>query len=232
MSVKKIIQGWACEGALKSLHTAPKIFMLFTLGWIIFFKDPSRIIAFGMMTGALALWDAKNIFVAPLRLFALISGTICTQIYAWTAGMALIDGFWLATKVAIFITVGLIAGVALSDREIRTLLGKKWAPVVIGGLVGLQRYSQIYDNVSHAQKVRGIIPSGFDKQKLYSWITSRYLSVFNRITELVFFVDLQFNLRGYGDLQASKIISTEFGLADYVAVLLSFALIIIALLPS
>lgn len=227
MNAKAFLQRYAREGSIYKVHTLSKLSLLGVLGLVFFLSDPRKILIFGLFILVLCFWSYSEFLRRPWRIAFILFVIVGSLLYDRGSGQALEKILFGGARLGMVMILGFLAEGALSDRELRALAGRRFAPVLIGALVGIQRNGEILQNISDAQQVRGIQPT-WSMQKLYMFFLSKGSAWVTNMSRLNETVHNQFVLRGYSQFKSGLLLRKEFNLADFFAFALSGALLIIA----
>lgn len=230
MSTKDKIKALSREGSIYKLHTVSKLSLIIALGLVFFLHDPRKITIFAILILALCFWSYTDFIRHPLKILFILLVVAGSFLYDWRTSQPFEKIFIGGARLALVMTLGFLAESMFSDRELRILVGRRLSPLLIGSLVGIQRMGEINKNILHAQKVRGIHLC-WSLRKLYMWFSSWGYAFFVNIARLTETVHYQFILRGYGQFKPSLLLRKKWNLVDYLAIIITFLVIIIAIIP-
>lgn len=233
-------------GTVHDLHLMAKVTIFPVLSLIVFLTDPRKIVLFGSMI-LLLLFISKDVFIKNPIFFIIIAFFVVGQaVFGFTTGGEIVAWITETIKYVLLIGTGLLAGDAFTDYEIYSIASllslesREFGPVSIGSVnlgpvffgaaVGLQRTANVYYDIKNAHTSRGFL-AGFSPTKTAVLLISRLYSFSVRMLRLNENIYHQYTLRGYDQMGPRQLLDDEFELKDYLSILLSLTLFILAIVP-
>ena len=230
MKSANLFRDLAGKGAIYQVHTVPKLLLFVALGLVFFIHDPRKIIFFGILILSLCFWEYPEFLKHPWRILFVTLVLLGSTLYNWQAGQLYVEIVFSGVRLALVVLLGFLAEDAVSDRELRILAGARFAPLLIGALVGVQRIGGIYRGIIWAQQVRGI-EAGWSLRKQYLAFSYRGYALLVSLLRLNEVVHYQFILRGYRRFRSGSMLLRKPSLADFIAFILAGVLVVTAVVP-
>lgn len=229
--IDDFIKGRGKVSVIHNLNAFSKITLFVILSSVFFLNEMNKVIIIGLFIILLLLLSYSNFTRSPTKIFFVLLVFISSLMYQWRTGYSDIEILVVnSLRIPLVMVVGYVAGGSFSDREIRFLCKGRLSPLLIGALVCFQRIEEIYQNIGHAQWVRGIRTS-WSSEKTKQRFLSLGMTLLINLARLAEIAELQFTLRKYkSDDYRTYLKGYALEPIDYLANILAMALIVIILI--